>query len=313
MSYRSDMRCGVTLIEVLVVVAIVGLLSAIIIPAVQAARAVAAKGSCANNLRQLGLAILSYEVSVGCLPPEGTGRGFSMHAALLPFLGGKSIYNSINFSSQSFLPGDDNATALSATPQVFLCPADRLGGGAKGRINYPGNRGTGDPKAPYDGAFTASRLMPLKFSSFTDGTSNTALLCEWLVGFDDGIRRSTLRSVLKTSEFFNFSQHDQFAASCRGLDSASVPLNHSFKGRNWLLGDVGCSHYNHALTPNRNTCTNRTSIQDGAWTPGSLHHQGVNLLALDGHSVFLKNTISVEVWRALATRSGGELNSTDSY
>lgn len=89
----SDQRRGLTLIELLVVVAVVGLLTALLLPAVQSAREGARRTSCANNLKQIGLALAGYETIAGCLPLAMQGNsGFSLHSELLPFLEqGRSI------------------------------------------------------------------------------------------------------------------------------------------------------------------------------------------------------------------------------
>jgi prepilin-type N-terminal cleavage/methylation domain-containing protein len=64
----SKRHCGFTLIELLVVIAIIAVLIALLLPAVQAAREAARRAQCANNLKQLGLAIASYESAHNCLP-----------------------------------------------------------------------------------------------------------------------------------------------------------------------------------------------------------------------------------------------------
>ncbi|MDR1383095.1 MAG: DUF1559 domain-containing protein, partial [Planctomycetaceae bacterium] len=73
MSFRRQTNsCGFTLIELLVVISIIGVLLALLLPAVQAARASARKTQCTNNMRQIGLAILSYEEARTCLPTSRT-------------------------------------------------------------------------------------------------------------------------------------------------------------------------------------------------------------------------------------------------
>lgn len=75
--HRVSPRRGFTLVELLVVIAIIGVLVALLLPAIQAARESSRRGQCINNLKQIALAILSYESSKGTLPPAFTPGGGS--------------------------------------------------------------------------------------------------------------------------------------------------------------------------------------------------------------------------------------------
>src|SRR4051795_4338580 len=105
---RGHVRRAMTLIELIVVIAIIGALMALLLPAVQMARASARRMTCSNNLKQLGLALLNYESIHKRLPPgyvsaydkEGndTGPGWGWCSMLLPQIEENAIYATINFS-----------------------------------------------------------------------------------------------------------------------------------------------------------------------------------------------------------------------
>src|SRR5580693_2235782 len=103
-------RAGFTLIELLVVIAIIAVLIALLLPAVQAAREAARRAQCANNLKQLGLALHNYHASwngfpvgflyayQGILPNSSASQyRWSALAQMAPFLQQANVFNAINF------------------------------------------------------------------------------------------------------------------------------------------------------------------------------------------------------------------------
>ena len=134
---------GVTLVELLVVMGIVGLLVAMLLPAVSESRESARRAACGNHLRQLALATVLYEGSHGCLPPgrqtSADGRYVSLNpwcgvnfvdrspfARLLPFVEAAANFEALNQAVSIF--GLENATASLAAIPAFQCPSDSAAG-----------------------------------------------------------------------------------------------------------------------------------------------------------------------------------------
>lgn len=201
MFVRPFVRRGLrafTLVELLVVMAIIGVLVALLLPAVQAAREAARRMQCSNHLKQLGVALHNYAGTHGTFPFADTPNGFSPQARLLPFLEQANLQDLLDFNQPAFTgtfsaltPNPQFVAAFARRIPVFLCPSDPARGVNAVTVSgtgysYGGNNymlstgsGTGtfyDHRWPTDGiVFERSAV---RFGDVTDGTSNTVFASE---------------------------------------------------------------------------------------------------------------------------------------
>ena len=285
-----------TIVEVLVVVAIVSLLIAISLPALQAAREAARRSSCSNNLKQIAIAASSYMDAFNCFP--GSYGTCSALSRLLPYIEHGNVYNSINFESDGSI---DNLTLEQVDIGVLLCPSDSVKIDL-GMNNYGLNGGTGNLfNAPFSPLGDAK---PVTNAQITDGTSSTALASEWLksLPFD---RRDGRRTVFQTASIV--ADANQFIVVCRDIDVSTARIGGSIKGYSWLSPNYGDTYYNHQQDINGHTCTNGSLTFSASWTVSSSHPGVVNTVFADSHVQAVRQTLSLAVWHALGTMNGGEL------
>lgn len=302
------MKRGMTLIELLVAMAIIAVLVALFVPAVQQVRETARRSQCISNLKQIGLAIHAYESTHRVLPPGGA-NAFSMHVFLLPYIGQRPLYNEVDFSHYSNARADN---LTSARVPLYTCPSDGWKQIPSGVVatNYAGNFGTGVQRFGYNGLFRHLTPLggwpggPVRMSDVRDGLSNTAAVSEILVADGSPHRLRvywyTPRALTRPEEL------DAFADLCASLRPPQASANRYARGTPWSFGDVGATMYNHVLTPGSNNCVNDDSVQDGAYSAASLHPGGVNVLFGDGRVRMNSNSVDRAVWSAIGSRNGGE-------
>lgn len=307
----GDRKAAFTLIELLVVVAIIGLLFGLLIPAVQMAREAARRAQCANNLHQIGLAIHQYLGAMGVVPTGQGGMGQSPFVTMLPYYDHSSIYNAFNFNMPVY--NEENQTARVSRPTILMCPTDSYQPFAFA-TSYAGNIGNACYQETYNGLF-ASTDSPgdhyLNSGALSDGMSNTSAVSEWLINrIAAPVDRH--RSFYRTSGVA-ITEVDAFTTYCVSL-SGFVADPFMRKGAEWYDGIWPMSLYDHLLPINAPSCRNtRRANLVGGCAAGSLHPGGANSAFADGHIQFVKDSISINVWRALGTRNGGEVISSNSF
>ncbi|MDR1270395.1 MAG: DUF1559 domain-containing protein [Planctomycetaceae bacterium] len=202
---------GFTLVELLVVITIIGVLIALLLPAVQAAREAARRMQCGNNLHQWGIAFHNYHDTMQNFPTPWNTNGFSVQAMALPFIEQGAFASQIDFSksvyggSGGYNLGYTNLKLLLSQPlNMMTCPSESVSlkktvvDGSETIDIYGGNyvvctgSGTGSSfllNKDGDGIFHFG--FGKDMSAITDGTSNTILMAETLVGDERPITAST--------------------------------------------------------------------------------------------------------------------------
>jgi prepilin-type processing-associated H-X9-DG protein len=174
-------------------------------------------------------------------------------------------------------------------------------------LNYAANLGCGQATYAFNGAFTLGANPAINIADFSDGTSNTAAMAEWLLA-PTGTLRDERRSVFNAAvpETGGVSKTDTVADFCHGLDASGARVTYG-RGRDWLAAQTGYSFYNHALSVGDHSCTDNGNPTNGVYTAVSLHTDGANALFTDGHVSLISKSVSRAVWRAMGSRSGGDI------
>lgn len=331
---RGNLRGAFTLVELLVVMAIIGIMVGLLLPAVQSAREAARRTSCHNNIKQITLAVHNYESAMKVLPaawtkPARTGDGWSAQARILPYIEAIGLAEAIDFdagykAATINVDGTDVPIATYRVP-TYLCPSDvndRQRFGDNGPEHYPlsyaVNAGRWFVYDPNDGAigegmFTAGRA--LKFRACLDGLSNTLAFAE-VKAFTPYYRDlgNTGQMPMPTVE----------ADICALGGSFKIETGHT----EWVDGRVHQSGVTTTFTPNKKIlCTESgneydvdfTNFREGrtasspiprtyaAVTARSYHVGGVVVSLMDGSVRFVTDSIDRDLWQHISTRAGREV------
>lgn len=339
-------RRGFTLIELLVVIAIIGVLIALLLPAVQQAREAARRIQCTNNLKQLGLAIHNYESSHSMLPPTCTfnlatvGNDFSMKAHLLPYLELQNLFNATNY--RNAYNSAINGTVTSSTVATFLCPSDAnknnrvmasFSPNMFGECNYGNNIGVSMSftSGQFDGpAHSLGSTIggPVNFAAVADGLSNTVIFSEWVKGRNQTVNDPKWQvyripeNISWTAPFSPLVVGDLVTTLNRlkSVCAQSTTISFPTKGYSWMFMECGVGGgYTHIMPPNSKACqwNNLAGNPHGNAKHATLigasssHSGGVNVCMLDGSVKFVKNSVNIVNWAAIATIRGAEIVSSE--
>ncbi|WP_422925497.1 DUF1559 domain-containing protein [Singulisphaera sp. PoT] len=325
-------RCGMTLIEMLVVISVVGVLAVLAIGAVGSAREESRRLQCVANLKQLAIAFHSYASHARVFPaamaevitPPGNGPrvAFSPFVPILPDLDRRPLYHALNLQAASSLAIVEirNRTVASASLATFLCPSDGVGDpGRLGAMNYRANLGSGLGRTEGEvgvkntGGFSA--FAWLRPADFKDGLAETALLSEKLRGDGDDLNFDPRRDYWHAGlTRVRDMATDVAVARCSHLRD-NPPPHFSRGGSSWVFADYYQTFYNHVIRPNSvvfdctaaGPVTGAEGFVDAGIFASRSNHRGlINLATADGAVHAISGTIELRIWRSLGTRAGGE-------
>ena len=288
-------RFGFTLVELLVVIAVIAMLVSLLIPAVQSARASARRIQCVNNLRQIGLATANFASANNHLPPPTAGAQFENRGStlvlLLPYLEEGALYAS--YQPKEAITDTANSMFTSKSVPVYLCPemttnrpvpeaecGEVLAAGSyviSSRTTYSGH-------ARLDGAFrnpVEGRKYSLSWQHITDGTSKTFLVGE-----------------------VNYGHAEFLWSDCGEKNGTPKWGDTTWANGYWFFA------WGHMSTdlPQLFNNTDLFASPNSARTFRSDHVGGVNFVFLDGSVEFLSNDSDPAVRKALVTRAGSEVD-----
>jgi prepilin-type N-terminal cleavage/methylation domain-containing protein len=311
-----------TLVELLVVITIIGILIALLLPAVQAAREAARRMQCGNNLKQLGLAVLTYENTYSVLPvgayhllSDGSQKG-SIFVYLLPYAEQQAVYDAFDFKAKNIsgqkYPGSNVEIRTTVIP-TYVCPSDDhpatfaippgdggslwIGGLTVALHNYSASAG---PTKVWNKPGCACSLNFDSYASAefdaspTVGAFNRLGICIQVSEITDGLSNTIFigeqRPLCSIAGQLGWDSQDNGS----GFTSTVVPLNYDTCSRA-TTGD-GCGRYCNCNTSNGFK---------------SAHAGGSNFVFGDGAVHFLPETIDMWTYQRLGARADGHAVSMD--
>jgi prepilin-type N-terminal cleavage/methylation domain-containing protein/prepilin-type processing-associated H-X9-DG protein len=299
---------GFTLIELLVVIAIIAVLIGLLLPAVQKVRAAAARASCQNNLKQLGLALHNYHNANDSFPPGQTDspKKHIWAAYVLPYLEQGNLYQGYRFDVHWYDPA--NQPLVTIQLKVMQCPSaqpNRTETKSDRPVGVTWSAACGDYGAlgNVDEALVTAGFVPGPLPPRPNGVLVTAVGTR-ITDITDGTSQTVMVSEI--------AGRPDYYVTGRKTVAPDNPAFSPVYGAGWADWDNGFQL--HGASPDGLTspgpcainCTNNKGFY-------SFHTGGANALMADGSVQFLREGLDIKVAAALVTRNGGEALSASDY
>lgn len=303
---RSISRDGFTVVEVVVTIAILAILLAMILPAVQGVRETARRTTCSSHLHQLSVALEAHARTHREYPDA-----VELTTELLPAVEQKALYDRIRSGSP----------LVGGPPRIelFVCPSDDQDGLAPDAISYGANMGSGPQAFGMNGFFlTTHHNLPIgsppvlstsprvsRPSDITDGLSQTVAISEFLLINPFAPVNDVRRTFWQFSpDLTGPTELATAKGQCAGVTLTSPPptvAGGSPRGFSWAQnsGSYTLATYHHVLPPNSPSCGGPTF---GFFSTGSNHNAGALSLFGDGHIAFMADSIDASAWAQLGSR-----------
>jgi prepilin-type N-terminal cleavage/methylation domain-containing protein/prepilin-type processing-associated H-X9-DG protein len=277
-----------TLVELLVVIGIIGILVALLLPAVGAAREAARRTACINNMRQIGLAVLNFESAHKAFPPAHVEhpRRHSGFAYILPYIEEQPIHNLYDFKQHWSAVA--NRPATQTTIATFVCPS------------------VGDPRDWFTDYAICSRLSDATGDAYKTLVAQNLVRERTLRFNDNGAMRLELRSILRKDEFAprrkmtDGLSHTYMVFECGGrpkryINGQFQPDATPASGARWADPENHFWLHDYPLV----NFNNGNEIY-------SFHSGGANFVFGDGSVHFVADTIDPEAFVSQFTASAGD-------
>ncbi|MFO0950723.1 MAG: DUF1559 domain-containing protein [Isosphaeraceae bacterium] len=336
----QDLRRGFTLIELLVVISIIGVLVALLLPAVQSARESARRAQCTNNLKQIGLGMNNYLSQFNAFPPakiysgsatlsngpRGNVLNTTAFTMMLGFIEQTVLLHAYNFAQASsnsawypatpvpnlnvFGSAQANTTVVGTMLAVFHCPTDdepaRVDSDPTGKSAYSRANAMRASYLCSSAVYTEYNNPGPALTGMPQRNYRGAFFNDISTApadIKDGASNTLLVGESRQTKMYEAFGPYWGAGPHTSTHGRILPPTDGF-ARFWLP--------NASWGNNDGPGTNPRNLPY-AWVFSSTHPGGINVVMCDGSVKFIKNTINTATWWGLATIRGGEVISADAY